>query len=291
MVRSVGLNHFVWDREFAQSGLVAGIDEAGRGCLSGPVVVAGVVWQPCALTGTDWFAALNDSKTLSAEKRAWLYPRLIAAADTVKVAVLSNVIVDYLNIFQAAMYGFELVAQQMPEHAPLCVDGNHRPASLKRALPLVKGDQRASAVAAAGVIAKVTRDYLVDAQHQRFPVYDFLKHKGYATALHRLAIASHGPCAVHRKSFAPIKQLRLEPQAHDALLEQQLQVLPLEQAWAWFIANYEHFSLAAAHIALDRFQKRGLAVLPSPEEQVPLQPRISFLKPQPDPSLLPLFNL
>jgi ribonuclease HII len=285
------MNHFPWDNEYLKQGSAAGIDEAGRGCLSGPVVVAGVVWQPHVLADATWFATLNDSKALSEEKRTWLYPRIIAAAEHVHVAVISHIIVDYINIFQAAMYGFELVAQQMPEHVPLCVDGNHRPASLKRALPLVKGDRRASAVAAAGVIAKVTRDHLVDVQHEHFPQYGFIQHKGYATATHRRAITEHGPAPIHRKSFAPVKDLCSEVQPMDAELERIMQDSAPQQAWQWFQDHYHEFSLPAARVALQQFQQTGnLPVLPHIHDRILLEAKCSFLKPEIDPALLPLFN-
>lgn len=284
------MNHFIWDQEFAGQGLTAGIDEAGRGCLCGPVVIASVVWQPHAVAQTPWFSVLNDSKTLTADKRAWLYPRIIAAADAVKVAVLSHLVVDYLNIFQAAMYGFELVAQQIPDFVTLCVDGNRKPASLKRAIPLVKGDQRASAVSAAGVIAKVTRDHLVDVQHQFFPEYDFLKHKGYATSTHRAAIEQLGPSPVHRKSFAPVKNTRLEPQPYDAELNRVIAQETLAKSWHWFVEHYQHFSLSAALSAMQHFHKQGLPILPVPGESTHLEDQISLIAPEPDAALLPLFS-
>lgn len=184
---------------------VAGVDEAGRGPLAGPVVVAAAILPrdgQCASWG------LNDSKQLTEEARERIYDRLMECPDLVwAVAVIGAEEIDALNILRATHKGMaECVAalRQPPMHA--LVDGLP-----VRGLPcehtaLVKGDARSRSIAAASILAKVTRDRLMREAHEQYPHYGFHQHKGYPTPAHLQALAQHGPCPLHRRTFAPVAQ-------------------------------------------------------------------------------------
>jgi ribonuclease HII len=180
---------------------IAGVDEAGRGPLAGPVVAAAVV-----LAGP--IEGVNDSKKLTPAKRERLYAEITQGAHAVGVAVVPAQDIDRLGI-QAANYAAMDRAAQDIEPLPdfLLVDGF---AIHGCALPqkrIIKGDQRSQSIAAASIIAKVTRDRIMVELHTRFPEYGFAKHKGYGTRAHMQAIEEHGPCAEHRKSFAPMSNM------------------------------------------------------------------------------------
>jgi ribonuclease HII len=177
---------------------VVGVDEAGRGCLAGPVVAAAVVLPPeASLRG------LDDSKRLSAEARAALLPVIRREALAVGVGACSPEEIDRLNVLWASLEAMRraVLALPLPPEVVL-VDGN-------RAIPkapwvqetLVKGDARSLSVAAASVVAKVTRDRMMEALHVEYPAYGWDGHKGYPTATHYAALAAHGPSPHHRRSF------------------------------------------------------------------------------------------
>lgn len=184
-----------WD---AGRRLVAGVDEAGRGCLAGPVVAAAVVLPPDAnLPG------LDDSKKLTADQREGLYGRVHAEALAVGVGTCSPAEVDTLNVLWAAMEAMRrAIADLALVPALALIDGNRVPPGL--AIPaeaLVKGDAKSLSIAAASVIAKVTRDRQMVELDASFPAYGFAGHKGYPTAQHYDALAAHGPSIHHRRSF------------------------------------------------------------------------------------------
>ncbi|KAF8071302.1 rnhB [Scenedesmus sp. PABB004] len=193
----------LWARGFKA---VAGVDEAGRGPLAGPVVAAAAVLPPDAE-----FPGLNDSKQLGEEAREALYAALTSHPGVAwSVAVVDHETIDEINILQATMLAMQRAVQGLPSPPDhLLIDGNRKPTGLGEmpAQLLVKGDATSTAIAAASVIAKVTRDRLMldlDAAH---PGYGFAQHKGYGVPAHKAAIAALGPCPVHRRSFEPVKSM------------------------------------------------------------------------------------
>ena len=183
--------------------LVAGVDEAGRGPLAGPVVVAAVVLGP----GRTPVNGLADSKQLCANRREALYARIIDKAVAWHVVRVEVEEIDRINIYQATMLGMRLAVEGVRHAAELArIDGN----ALPRGLPCpaeawIGGDARDRAIMAASILAKVTRDRAMVALHQQFPQYGFAEHKGYSTPAHLAALATHGPCPHHRRSFAPVR--------------------------------------------------------------------------------------
>ncbi len=185
-------------------GLIAGVDEAGRGPLAGPVVAAAVI-----LDDSHPVHGLADSKKLSAARRAQLYDEIRAKALCCSVAQASVEEIDRLNILQAtllamrrAVLGLRLKPQRV------LVDGNRLPVLDVLAEAIVGGDAKVAAISAASILAKVTRDRDCALLDEQFPQYGFARHKGYGTAEHLAALREHGPCAVHRQSFAPVRESR-----------------------------------------------------------------------------------
>ena len=182
---------------------IAGVDEAGRGPLAGPVVVAAVVLGP----GRTPVNGLADSKQLCANRREALYARIIDKAVAWHVVRVEVEEIDRINIYQATMLGMRLAVEGVGHAAELArIDGN----ALPRGLPCpaeawIGGDARDRAIMAASILAKVTRDRAMVALHQQFPQYGFAEHKGYSTPAHLAALATHGPCPHHRRSFAPVR--------------------------------------------------------------------------------------
>ncbi|KAB2645161.1 MAG: ribonuclease HII [Verrucomicrobia bacterium] len=182
---------------------VVGIDEAGRGPLAGPVVAAGVV-----LPEGFHHDKLDDSKKLTASRRASLYAELTDRADIHwAVAVVEAEEVDRLNILKATHVAMRrALAGLVPDPDHALIDGLP---VLPFPIPqtaLVGGDGLSFSIAAASVIAKVTRDRIMVAMDVRYPGYEFAQHKGYGTALHLAKLRAHGPCAIHRRSFSPVRQ-------------------------------------------------------------------------------------
>ena len=181
---------------------MAGVDEAGRGPLAGPVVAAAVV-----LDDRRPIAGLADSKKLSPRRREQLCDEILAHALCCSVAEASVDEIDRLNILQATLLAMQrAVAGLRLRPALVLVDGNQLPVLDVRAEAVVRGDARVAAISAASIVAKVTRDRGLDALHRAFPGYGFLQHKGYGTAQHLAALSQLGPCHAHRRSFAPVAQ-------------------------------------------------------------------------------------
>jgi len=201
-----------FERELWRQGLVrvAGVDEAGRGPLAGPVSAAAVIlpsaWATTGLPAE--LAGLNDSKQLTEAQREAFYEFIIACPEIRRAVVLVTAPrIDAINILQATYEAMNTALARLspaPQHA--LVDG--RPVKTMRVpqTALVKGDARSYSIAAASVVAKVTRDRLMLEYHRQWPEYGFAEHKGYGTAQHLAAIVRHGPCPIHRRSFAPLKQ-------------------------------------------------------------------------------------
>ena len=186
--------------------LSAGVDEAGRGPLAGPVVVAAVILDPARP-----IAGLDDSKKLSEKKREALYPQIVERALAHCVVVVEAEEIDRLNIFQATMAGMSrAVAGLAPAAHEALVDGNKLPRDLPcPGRAIVGGDALEPAIGAASILAKVTRDRLMVALESIHPGYGFAVHKGYPTPAHLAALQRLGPCPQHRRSFAPVR-LRLD---------------------------------------------------------------------------------
>lgn len=184
--------------------LVAGVDEAGRGPLAGPVVVAAVVFPP----GRTPVNGLADSKQLTPERREELYPRIIERALAWQVVAVEVDDIDRLNIYHATMLGMRLALEAVA-HAADCarIDGNALPRGLCRpAQAIVGGDASERCIMAASILAKVTRDRRMRELHAQWPQYGFDEHKGYSTPAHLAALRAHGPCPQHRRSFAPVRE-------------------------------------------------------------------------------------
>lgn len=187
--------------------LVAGVDEAGRGPLAGPVVVAAVILDPARP-----IRGLDDSKYLGEERRGLLEPRIRERALAFSVIEIGVGEIDRLNIFQATMLGMSraLEALALPPGLAI-VDGNHLPKQLRcPGRAVVGGDASEPAISAASILAKVARDRLMTALDDVHPGYGFARHKGYPTPEHLDCLNRLGPCPQHRRSFAPVRAL-LEP--------------------------------------------------------------------------------
>jgi ribonuclease HII len=182
-------------------GLVAGVDEAGRGPLAGPVVAAAVI-----LDDLHPIRGLADSKALPALKRERLYDEIRARALCCCVAEASVEEIDRLNILQATMLAMRRAVDglRLTPHR-VVVDGNRVPVLPMPVAAVVRGDAKVAAISAASILAKVTRDRLCAGLHERFPHYGFRGHKGYPTPEHLAALREHGPCPEHRRSYAPVR--------------------------------------------------------------------------------------
>ncbi|MGB3142032.1 MAG: ribonuclease HII [Aestuariivirga sp.] len=181
---------------------VCGIDEAGRGPLAGPVVAAAVILDPDNIP-----RGLNDSKKLDAETREALFAQIVKSAK-IGVGIGDESRIDRDNILAATMWAMAEAVQNLSDapHYAL-VDGNRAPKLSCGVQTIVAGDARSLSIAAASIIAKVTRDRIMVALHEEFPGYGFARHKGYGTAFHHAALLELGPCIHHRRSFAPVAQL------------------------------------------------------------------------------------
>jgi ribonuclease HII len=179
---------------------LAGVDEAGRGPLAGPVVAAAVVLPP-----GERIAGVDDSKRLVAEERGRLYEVIRAKALGVGVGMVDHVTIDRINILQATRLAMAQALAALPVEPELVLtDFVEVPGLRCPQRNLVEGDRRSASVAAASIIAKVTRDRIMEAADREYPLYGFGRHKGYATPEHRDALERHGPCPLHRRTFAGI---------------------------------------------------------------------------------------
>lgn len=195
---------FSFERELYRLGYhgIAGIDEVGRGPLAGPVVAASVILpQDCD------YAQYQDSKKLTPGRRERLAVELREIGAVIGVGLVSEQKIDRLNILQASLLAMKKSMENLAERPGfLLVDGKFPvPVDLPQCF-LVKGESRSASIAAASIIAKVTRDDLMRQYHQQYPQYAFNKNMGYPTLEHRQALAAHGPCPLHRRSFCGVKE-------------------------------------------------------------------------------------
>ena len=183
------------------NGLLAGVDEAGRGPLAGNVVASAVILNP-----NHTIAGLADSKKLSEKRREQLELEIKQHALAWSVVSVSAAEIDSLNILQATMLAMRLAIEQLdtsPDH--VFIDGNRCPEITIPATWIIKGDARVAEISAASILAKVERDRQMQQLHSEYPCYGFDKHKGYPTKLHVLALQEFGPCPEHRRSYKPVK--------------------------------------------------------------------------------------
>jgi ribonuclease HII len=176
---------------------VAGVDEAGRGPLAGPVVAAAVIFQ-----SETWIAGVDDSKKLTEKKRNELFHRIKSSALSVGVGIIPHDTIDHVNIYQATMIAMhEAVRRLQREPDFILTDGRGFTHETIPHRNIVNGDALSFTIAAASIIAKVTRDEMMRAYDAQFPQYGFARHKGYGTKQHLAAIREHGYCEIHRRSF------------------------------------------------------------------------------------------
>jgi ribonuclease HII len=182
---------------------IAGVDEAGRGPLAGPVVAAA-----CMIQEGLYFPGINDSKLLLPKRRRALFEELIAHEGVhYAVGVVENRQIDEINILQATLEAMRIAVKKMAVALDcLLVDGNHLFLESIYSEAIVKGDSRSQMIAAASIIAKERRDQIMMEYHHHYPEYGFDEHKGYATEKHREALAKYGPCPIHRRSFSSVLQ-------------------------------------------------------------------------------------
>jgi ribonuclease HII len=189
--------------EFANAKLVAGVDEAGRGPLAGPVVAAAVI-----LDGSYSFQGLTDSKKLSAAKRQSLELEIRQKSVAWAIGEASCTEIDEINILQASLLAMRrAILQLSPKPIHVLVDGNRTPDIEGFSMrAIIKGDLYEPCISAASILAKEYRDrQMIDLDHQ-YPQYQFARHKGYPTQLHRTLLKQHGACPVHRHSFKPVRE-------------------------------------------------------------------------------------
>jgi ribonuclease HII len=206
-VREVDM--LAYERPYWERGVlhVAGVDEAGRGPLAGPVSAAAVILPANVDLVEANLTEVNDSKQLTHEQRSEFLPLIEDRAVAIGIELLDHTQIDTINIFQAAMAGMRGAICKLnptPEH--VLIDGNYPPGSDFPETAIVKGDALSLSIAAASIVAKVTRDRLMIQYAEEYPEYGFEQHKGYATPQHLAALRSHGPCPIHRRSFSVVAE-------------------------------------------------------------------------------------
>ncbi len=195
---------WVFEKEAIGKGCknIAGIDEAGRGPLAGPVVSAAVI-----LPATFRNSEITDSKKLSPPKRQQLYDVIYAQAVSIGIGIVDPIEIDRINILQASLLAMTMAVENLaPRPDYLLIDGIFPISTDLPQQPIAKGDALSISIAAASIIAKVTRDLLMQKYHHYYPQFDFPKHKGYPTRAHREAIRKYGYCPIHRRSFKGVKE-------------------------------------------------------------------------------------
>ena len=200
-----------YEKEYYAQGMqyVAGVDEAGRGPLAGPLVIAAVI-----LPQAVFIAGLNDSKQLSAAKREQLYDEIIAKAVAIEVNIVSVSNIDKLNIYTATQRGMAEVLEHLPVQPQVAlIDAMPVEAKGINTVSIVHGDALSASIAAASIIAKVTRDRIMERLDKLFTAYGFAHNKGYGSGAHMQAIAEFGATKWHRRSYEPVKSMQLEPVA------------------------------------------------------------------------------
>jgi ribonuclease HII len=197
--RSMAADAWAYEKDLRAKGFarIAGVDEAGRGPLAGPVVSAAVILPPAFDP-----EGINDSKQLTMRQRERMYEKIYAGADAIGIGIVDACEIDRINILQASLLSMAMaVANLQPAPGYLLIDGTFPIQADIPQQPIPKGDALCISISAASIVAKVTRDRFMKRYHEDYPQFGFDCHKGYGTAAHREAIASFGPCAIHRRSF------------------------------------------------------------------------------------------
>ncbi len=198
--KNLTLPTFEYEKEYFITGLVvAGIDEAGRGSVAGPVVAAAVILNPDFVNDV----GINDSKQLSAKRREEFFSIIQDNAISVGIGIIDNEIIDKINILQATQEAMHIAIGKLnPQPGQLLIDGNYFRDNGIPYQTIVRGDAKSLSIAAASIIAKVTRDkWMTENADKQFPEYGFAKHKGYGTKAHMSAIEEYGLCPLHRRTF------------------------------------------------------------------------------------------
>lgn len=186
-----------YERDYEKEGLICGIDEVGRGPLAGPVVAGAVI-----LSKNCEILYLNDSKQLSAEKREQLYDVILEHAVAVGIGIVSPQRIDEINILQATYEAMRQAIEKLnPQPAVLLNDAVRIPQVAIQQVPIIKGDAKSVSIAAASIVAKVTRDRMMEQYEEVFPGYGFARNKGYGSKEHIEALQTMGPTSIHRRSF------------------------------------------------------------------------------------------
>ena len=191
---------------------IAGLDEAGRGPLAGPVIAAAVLLpRRCRLPG------LNDSKQIAESERNRLFAEIVHRATGVGIGAATEAEIDRLNILQASRLAMRRALDALPVRPDfLLLDAVVLPGLSNPQRAIIKGDGLSCSIAAASIVAKVTRDRLMVEYHRWYPHYNFAEHKGYGTPEHLHQLRTHGPCAIHRRSFSPVQQVLAQDRRQDA---------------------------------------------------------------------------
>jgi len=225
-----------FDIAYGPAGSVAGMDEAGRGPLAGPVVAACVI-----MPMEDPIDGVNDSKKLTAKRRDALYSEITGRAIAWGVGIVDEQTIDRINILQATKQAMEMayanMVKQCPNCAVLLVDSVKGLSIPVRIVSMDKGDATSYHIAAASIIAKVTRDRMMETYAQQYPEYGFERHMGYGTAQHLQALAQHGPCAIHRRTF--LKNLKADAAATGKAGEDWAQLYLAARGYTVAEANYK----------------------------------------------------
>ena len=194
----------LFDQDFLSRGFIslAGVDEAGRGPWAGPVVASAVIVRDFSFERD-----IDDSKKMTPKARELAYEEIMVKC-LVGIGVVDSEAIDRVNILEATLLAMDQALQKLGTR-PDCVlvDGNKAPKAPYRFMPVVDGDAQSFSIACASVVAKVTRDRMMEYFDEVYPRYGFKKHKGYGTAEHQELLVKHGPCRIHRKSFEPIRRL------------------------------------------------------------------------------------
>jgi ribonuclease HII len=196
---------YKYEYQFQKQGIeyIAGVDEAGRGPLAGPVFVAAVI-LPIGL----YIPKINDSKKISAKVRESIYELLLKEAIAIERSIVDEKTIDRINIYQATINGmYNAILSLKPKPQQVLIDAVPLEQLEIPSLSLIKGDAISASIAAASIVAKVERDHMMDEYDKMYPEYGFAQHKGYGTTQHVAALKKYGPCPIHRRSFEPVKSL------------------------------------------------------------------------------------
>lgn len=205
------MKRYEYEEKYYQAGYdyIIGLDEAGRGPMAGELVVAGVIFPKGY-----YDERINDSKQLSSKKRDFLYNLIIENALFYNIEIISVEDVDRLNVYQASKKGMEKCVEVLKQENMFALS-DAMPINYQDHLAIIKGDAKSISIAAASILAKVTRDCLMVSHALQYPEYGFEKHKGYVTKAHKEALEKFGPCPIHRKSFAPVAKVLSKQMSFD----------------------------------------------------------------------------